>query len=252
VFRLEEFRAAFGHRTSDETVRTRIKQFLASGRLKLISAGVYAVTPPGEDPATFAPDPLLAASRLTRDSVLAYHSAFEALGYANQVFSRTTYLTPGHRRERRLGAQTFVPVAPPKRLAKRWRDLGVETLHRQGLPLTATCRERTLVDCLHRPAHSGGLEELLACAAAVPSVDLEVLVGYLLALTSPTVVARAGFLLERFSDRWLLPDGWQDRLAPHLPKSPAYLLRRESGNVLVRRWQLLVPDSALHEESPLR
>jgi predicted transcriptional regulator of viral defense system len=252
VFRLEEFREAFGRGTSDETVRTRIKQFLASGRLRLISPGVYAVTPPGEDAKAFVPDPPLVASRLSRDSVVAYHSAFEALGYANQVFSRTTYLTAGHRRERRLGAQTFVPVAPPKRLGGRWRELATETVHRQGLAFTTTGRERSLVDCLHRPDHSGGLEELLACAGALPSVDLGLLVEYLLALRSPTVVARTGFLLQRFSDRWLLADGWEERLTPYLPRSPAYLLRRESGNVLVRRWQLLVPPSLLEEESPLR
>jgi predicted transcriptional regulator of viral defense system len=252
VFRLEEFRAAFGHGTSDETVRTRIKQFLASDRLRLISAGVYAVTPPGEDPESLVPDSLLVASRLSRDSVVAYHTAFEALGYANQVFSRTTYLTAGHRRERRFRGQMFVAVAPPKRLGKQWRELATETVRRQGLALTTTSRERTLVDCLHRPRYSGGLEELLACAGALPSVDLGLLVKYLLTLRSPTVVARTGFVLERHSERWLLADRWQERLTPYLPKSPAYLLRRDSGNVLVRRWQLLVPASLLQEESPLR
>ena len=252
VFRLDEFRAAFGPGRSDQTVRNRMTRFLASGRLRRVSQGVYAVTPPGEPPDTFVADPLLVASKLSRDSILAYHSAFEALGYANQVFSRTTYLTAGHRRQRRFRAQTFVAVAPPKRLGKQWRALATETVQRQGLALTTTGRERTLVDCLHRPAHSGGLQELLTCASALPSVDLDLLVEYLLALQSPTAVARTGFVLARYSREWLLEDGWEERLSPYLPKSPAYLLRRGPGNVYVRRWQLLVPRSLLREDSPLR
>jgi len=233
VFRLEEFRAALGAGRSAQTVRNRMTQFLASGRLVRVCRGVYAVTPLGEDPDSFALDPLLVASRLSRDSVLAYHSAFEALGYANQVFSRTTYLTAGHRRERHFRGQTFVALAPPKCLGERWRDLGTETVSRSGLAVMTTSRERTLVDCLHRPAYCGGLEELLA-------------------LRSPTVVARTGFVLERHSRQWHLERGWDERLTPYLPRSPAYLLRREPGNVLVRRWRLLVPASLLREESPLR
>ncbi len=252
VFRLEEFRAALGAGRSAQTVRNRMTQFLASGRLVRVCRGVYAVTPLGEDPDSFALDPLLVASRLSRDSVLAYHSAFEALGYANQVFSRTTYLTAGHRRERHFRGQTFVALAPPKCLGERWRDLGTETVSRSGLAVMTTSRERTLVDCLHRPAYCGGLEELLACASALPSVDFDLLVEYLLALRSPTVVARTGFVLERHSRQWHLERGWDERLTPYLPRSPAYLLRREPGNVLVRRWRLLVPASLLREESPLR
>jgi predicted transcriptional regulator of viral defense system len=146
VFRLEEFRAAFGRGRSDTTVRNRIAQFLKSGRLRLVSHGVYAVTPPGEDPGASVPDPLLVASRLSRDSVLAYHTAFEALGYANQVFAQRTYLTAGPRRVRQLGAQRFVPVCPPRRLGNGWAEIGVATVTRQGLPMKTTTRERTLVD----------------------------------------------------------------------------------------------------------
>lgn len=253
VFRLEEFRAACGAGRSDQTVRARIKQFLASGRLRLLSPGVYAVTPPGEDAHAFTPDPLLVASRLARDSVLGYHSAFEALGYAHQVFSEATYLTAGHRRTVRLHGHTFRALAPPRQLGEEWDLLAVETVHRQGLDVKTTSRERTLVDSLDRSGYSGGLEELLACVASVPSLDFVLLERYLLARGSPTLFARVGFVLDRFAERLSFDEYWRGRLARHAPKSPTYLLRREAGCVLVHPWQLLVPPSVLEvEESPLR
>ena len=253
VFRLDEFRAACGEGRTDQTVRARIKQFMASGRLKPLFPGLYAVTPLGEEADSFGPDPLLVASRLAHDSVLAFHSAFEALGFAHQPFSRVTYLTRAHRRTRLSGANSFVALAPPARLGEKWRDLGTETVLRGGLPIRTTGRERTLADCLARPQYSGGLEELLACVGLLPSLDFELLESYLLALGSPTLFARVGFVLERFADRLFFDERWRTRFASRLPKSPAYLLQREPGNVLVRRWQLLAPPSLLEqEESVLR
>lgn len=248
VFRLEEFRAACGEGRSDQTVRSRIKQFMASGRLKSLFPGLYAVTPLGEEAQTFTPAPLLMASRMARDSVLAFHSAFEVLGYAHQPFSQVTYLTAAHRRTRRFGPHAFVALAPPGRLGHDWRDLGAETVMREGLAVITTGRERTLADCLDRPRYSGGLEELLACVGSLPSVDFELLERYLLALGSPTLFARVGFVLEKFAERLFFDERWQARFARRLPKSPTYLLRREPGNVFVRRWQLLVPPGALEQE----
>ena len=253
VFRLAEFRTELGEGRSPVTVRNRLRQFLASGRLRLVSPGVYAVTPPGENARAFTPDPLLVASRLARDSVLAYHSAFEALGFANQVFTQVTYLTAGHRGTRLLDAHTFVALPPPRPLGDEWGDLGIETVWRQGLALRTTRRERTLVDCLDRPRYSGGLEEVFACVSSVPSLDSDLLASYLAALGSPTLYARTGFVLQRFANRLLVEQQLLERLAIHLPKAPAYLLRREPGNVLVPGWRLLVPPALIRdEESPLR
>jgi len=254
VFRLEEFRAKFGKGKSDRTVRNRLAQFVVSGRLQHLGASAYAVVPPGENPSAFTPDPLLVAARLSPDSLLVCHSAFEALGYANQVFSQVTYLTASsHRRTRTLGNQTFVALPPAKRLGEKWQTLGVETLRRQGLPIKVTGRERTLVDCLNRPQYSGGFEELLNCVSSLPSLDFTLLENYLSALRSPTLYARVGFVLERFAEQLFLDQKLLARLERKLPKSPAYLLKRETGNLLVRRWHLLVPPH-LHraEESPLR
>jgi predicted transcriptional regulator of viral defense system len=248
VFRLEEFRAECGGGRSEDTVSNRLRQFVASGRLRLLFLGVYAVTPLGQNAETFVPDPLLVASRLTGDSLLAYHSAFEMLGYARQTFTQTTYLTTGPQRPRHLDQHTFVAVSPPRRLGGEWDRVAVETVERQGLAVRTTCRERALVDCLDRRRYSGGFEELLACVGALPSLDFELLERYLVALGHPPLFARVGFVLERFADRLFFDDYWRERFSQRLPASPVYLLRREPGNVLVRRWRLLVPESLDAEE----
>ena len=254
VFRVEHFREQCCKDVSEETVQTKLKRLKASGRIRQLVSGVYAVVPIGEDAAAFTADPLLVASRLSPDSLLAYHSAFEALGFANQVFSQVTYLTASsHRRTRHLGSNTFVALSPPKRLGKGWDKVGVETIRRQGLEVMVTSRERTFVDCLSRPQYSGGLEELFACVGALPSLDFDLVRRYLKALHSPTLYARAGFVLERFGSKLFIEEAALSKLERSLPKSPVYLLRRGPGNILARRWNLLVPPEILRkEESPLR
>lgn len=254
VFRLAEFRQACCVHLSEGTVQTKLKRLKQAGRLRQLAAGVYAVVPAGQNLGFFAPDRLLTASRLMPDSVLAYHSAFEALGFANQVFTQVTYLTAhSHRVRRRFFGSEFVALAPPTRLGSVWDQIGVDTGERSGLVVRLTGRERTLVDCLDRPSYSGGFEELLACATEIPSLDIDLVQSYLAARQSPTLYARLGFLLERFAEQWFVENAQLVELEAHLPKAPAYLLRREPGNVLIRRWNLLVPPYLLQtEESPLR
>ena len=248
VFRLEEFRDEFGDSNKDRTIRNRIQQFLKSQRLRLLSSGIYAVVPGGVDADDFAPDPILVAARLAKDSIIAYHSAFELMGYAQQPFYQTTYLTAGHRRKLQLNSSAFISLPPPRRLGDEWSRVGVETIRRQGLPIKVTSRERTLVDCLDRQQYSGGFEELFACVGAMPSMDFGLLESYLEKLHSPTLYARVGFVLERFADRLFIEDQMLERLAKCTPKSPVYLLRRSAGNVLVRRWNLLAPPETLRQD----
>src|SRR5688572_18981645 len=97
VFRHEEFAAAAAAAgSSPKTIENLLRHHVRAGHLLRVRRGVYAVVPPGFSPDTVPLDPLLVASRLEDDAVLAYHTALELHGVAYSVFQRFTYCTGAH------------------------------------------------------------------------------------------------------------------------------------------------------------
>ncbi|MCI0484034.1 MAG: hypothetical protein L0Y78_05575 [candidate division NC10 bacterium] len=243
VFTLSQFRKLVGGKATASTTQTRVKYYLARGRLRLVEKGVYAVVPPGVDAEKFAPDRFLVAAALRDDAVFAYHSALELLGYAHSVYRDTFYLTNRRRKDLVLDGGRVRAFLHPKPLRKKGEeDYGVEVRERLGLKIKVTGPERTLVDCLAAPRYAGGLEEVFQSAAGMPALDLDRLSGYLDRLGQKRLFATVGFFLEREVDRFFVPPQFLDRLSRERLHSPSYLDRVKRGGRLVSRWNLIVPE----------
>jgi len=243
VFTLSRFRAVVGGRATPSTTRTRVKYHLSRGRLKLVEKGVYAVIPPGVDPKRFVPDRFLVAAALRDDAVLAYHSAFELLGYAHSTYRDTFYLTARRRKDLVLAGGRVRAFLHSKQLREKGEEsYGVETRERLGVKIRVTGPERTLVDCLAAPGYAGGLEEVLQSAGGIPALDLDHLWGYLERLDQRRLFSAVGFFLEREAQRLFVPPEFLDRLARQSPHSPVYLERGRRGGRLQLRWNLIVPE----------
>jgi predicted transcriptional regulator of viral defense system len=181
--------------------------------------------------------------------VLAYHTALEAHGYAQSVFERLFFLTQHKVKAVTFRGRGFVPVAPPQVLQrKRLSDTSTVELERRGLTFRATSVERTAVDVLDRPDLAGGLEEVWRSLAAVPLLDLRVVVEYVRLRGLATLAAKVGLFLERHSEHFSVPARVLDELQSLRPRAPHYLDRSRRGK-LVPAWNLIVP-TALHEGEP--
>jgi predicted transcriptional regulator of viral defense system len=132
-------------------------------------------------------------------------------------------------------------VSPPARLGEQAFTRGVETLERFGQMIRVTGRARTLVDCLDRLEYAGGFDELLGSVVTWPSVDQKDLLAYLHLLKRGVLYARVGFLLERFRDKWGVPDSLIQTLQNQLPKRTTYLDATPGSARFVRRWRLMIP-----------
>ncbi len=120
-------------------------------------------------------------------------------------------------------------------------DFGTVTIDRQGVMVTITGPERTLVDGFADPRWVGGLEEHIQSAAAMRDLDLDMLRGYLRLLNRRILYAAVGWFLEKFPDV-AIPDGrYLQRLERHVPRQPQYLERSRAGGRLEARWNLIVP-----------
>jgi predicted transcriptional regulator of viral defense system len=116
----------------------------------------------------------LVASKLSPDSVLSYHTAFEILGFANQVFTTTYYSSLRYKRPFSYQGIRYVCVRLPNSL-KSNPFFGVVGVERMGMFVRVTSAERTLAECLDRPEYCGGFEEAIRCISSLPFVDEELL-----------------------------------------------------------------------------
>ncbi len=207
----------------------------------MVSAGVYAGTLSNTPFNRFA-----LPAKLRPDAIIAFHSALEFVGMANQVFQATYYLSRRPRRDVVYEGLTFHRVAPPIRLRKLKReDFLVET--REG-GIRATSRERSLVDCLAYLEYGGGVEELDRSLGIFPSFDFEAAFEYLRLLQRPWLYSRLGYLLDRHAERlYFLPKS-RDKFLRRVPRGVVYLEKKEPGQRWIPSWNLMAP-SALTEAS---
>ena len=89
---LAAFLATEGPRNS-RTQEALLLYHVKSGRLVRVRRGLYTVVPPGASAASYPVDPFLLTSRMTKDAVLAYHTALEFHGKAYSVYEHFTYLS---------------------------------------------------------------------------------------------------------------------------------------------------------------
>ena len=240
VFRTDELAAYQGDR-SRWTRKNLLAHHRKQGRILLVQRGLYAVVPPGHDPETYAVDPYLVATKITDDSVLAYHTALEAHGKAHSPFQEFYFLsrTPPHPRTFR--SHRFRGVLFPKALrAAGHEDSQTKVVDRAGVAVKVTSFERTLVDLHDRPDLGGGWEEIWRSLEAVEFFDLDAVVEYVTLLRNRTTAAKVGYYLHQHAEALMVEDRHLDPLRKLRPKQPHYMERAKSGR-LVRDWNLIVP-----------
>jgi len=214
-----------------------------TGRIVMVRRGLYAVVPPGGDSDSHQFDPFLLAAKLTKDAVLAYHTALELHGRAYSVHGYFTYVATQPLSTITFRSHVFRGVKFPQALRRKGKaTFGVVTGDRAGLEVRVTCLERTLVDVLHRPDLSGSWEEIWRSLESVEFFDLDKVVEYALLLGNATTAAKVGYFLEQHREPLTVDDAHLKPLHDLRPRQPHYLDRgkRKSG-LLVSKWNLVVP-----------
>ena len=241
LFSREELVAAMQQSglTAPATLTKHLQTWRRNGRLQVVRRGVYLRLAARQSAADVSVDPLALASRLAPDAALAYHTALEALGYAQSAFERLYFVTWTKTRPLRFQDRDYVPVRPRAAL-RRANKLFVVRLERAGVEVRATSLERTMVDVLDRPDLAGGMEEVWRSLGSVEALDFAALARYAELVARPLLTARLGYVLEANAPRWLTPSKFLAALEAKRPAGPVYMDRRQPGR-LVRRWNLVVP-----------
>lgn len=250
VFTVDQLDRFLSDRGSDNTStrKSLLTYHRKRGRVVRIRRGLYATVPPGTDPAFVSVDPYLIAAKMTRDAVLAYHTALEFHGRAYSVHWRLVYVSASKSLPLTFQSHSFrsAPVPPPLQ-AKGEEFFGVTHQERSGVGIRVTNHERTLVDVLDRPDLTGSWEEIWRSLESVEFFDLDQVIEYTRMLENATTAAKVGFFLEQNRDPLMVEEGHLETLRELRPRQPHYLTRvRSKGCRMVKGWNLMVPAEILN------
>lgn len=242
VFSLEEATRELAPPGGRAGTVERLKHHLATGRLKLLGRGLYAVVPLGTAPDAWRPDPFLAAAAARPDAIFSHHAALELLGAAHSVWNECTAYTHRRRRPLALDGTTVRFLEVPAAMGEgSGPGLGTRKVERRGRLLETTGPERTLVEGFRRPRLAGGLEELVSSASGFTTLDLDLLGEVLARYDVANLWAATGWFLECTRETFHASEAVLERCAERVPASPQYLDRGRRGGSLHRRWNLIVP-----------
>ena len=243
VFDRAEYAAAVGRRPNDKVVTAMLTQHLHAGNIRRVARGVFASVPKHADARKWVVDRFLAASRLRRGGVIAYHSALELLGCAYTDGHEVQVIASGE--PGILDTADFACrfVKPPRGFAP---PDGVTIVDRLGLAVSVTTIERTVADLFDRYDLAGGSEELFNSLDLVARVDAATLVRHVRALGNAAAAGALGYWLEREQKRLGVPELALEEIRTLAPSQARYALGTKSGEGRTAKgWNVILPTEVI-------
>lgn len=215
---------------SESAAIWNIKSYLKKGFIERVRRDLYAVI--SMETAQPIPNRFQIVSRVTDDSFVSHHSAFEFYGYANQVFYEVYFSTEKKVRSFDYEGLYFQPVL--------WRGNHSITETNSGVRVTSL--ERTVIDSIADFTKIGGLEELLRCIALIPSLDEAKLLEVMETYGRGQLYQKAGYILETYKDALSLSETFFLECMKRSSSSKTYLFDKQDDFVFHRKWLLYAPN----------
>lgn len=259
VFRYEEVVEQLpAYKGREQTLKNLLQYHKKCGHIVLIQKHLYAVVQRGSSADNPFVDHYLLASKLASDAVIGYQSALDYHGCLHSARFETVYLTQKNKSAGVLNYQgeKYRATKVPCSLIKAQKPFfEVNEVSRINQKIRVTSLERTFVDILNRPFLLGyDWEEIARSLQKVYIGRPSVVVEYLKLLESPITAARVGYFIERDPRSFNIKPEIIDQIHKLSLKSLTYLdSNHAQENVLVKKWNLMVPKSLEHStwEEPL-
>ncbi len=171
------------------------------GFIERIERGKYLIIPLGSEKGKYTLHEFVIGSYLVEPSAISYWSALHYYGMTEQIPSTVFVQTPTRKKKSRMNIfglnYRIVRIKKEKfyGLRKEWIE---------EMPVNIADKEKTIIDCLDKPQHSGGILEV-AKALKTGSLDLERLREYALKMDNFSVVRRLGYLCDRIGFQMDMP-----------------------------------------------
>ncbi len=178
---------------SEKAADHTIQSLRRKGWLERASWGRYLLIPPDQGPDALGETNLLAlASRVASQYYIGYGTAAAHYGLTTQHRNVIWLVTPEHLRDRRVG-ETEVRIVNP--VARKF--FGFDSVDVFGYNVILSDREKTVIDCVDRPALAGGIgEAAYIVATASRRFDWARAVDYLERIGLVPLTRRFGWLVD--------------------------------------------------------
>jgi predicted transcriptional regulator of viral defense system len=243
VFTIEDLRKFLNLQNPDRKVSDIILHNKRMGRIGTIKTGLYYVIRPGQTTDTTQVDPFLLTAKLSSDSILAFHTSLDLLGFGHSLFNTFYYYSTKCNPAYRYRNNHYRCILQPEILQKKMSiSFGIEKVERSGIKLNITGKDRTLVDVLEKPQFSGGFEETFRSLEKIPYIQTDIILQYLDLREQKNLFARVGYFLEQHREQFMIEESFLEKLERNKPRQPLYWDRSRRGGILKTRWNLIVPE----------
>ena len=223
---------------------------VSAGTFIRAAAGVYASVPAHLSADSFVPDRDLVASMIRDDGVISHHTALEFHGLSYSEGAEAILTSAGRPGiyNTRVGVVRFV-LEPAALRGLPVDRLGVEVFDRRGLKVKVTNVERTIVDCIERPALAGGLEEVSYALQNIQVVDARKVVALVADRQNKSLAGVVGWWLEKNQERLMIHQTHLDQMLSMAPRTlhPVLGAKGDEG-VVDRRWNVQIPEIIVSPE----
>jgi predicted transcriptional regulator of viral defense system len=168
-----------------------VARLQADGLVAEVEKGKHLLI--GLEPERILSNGLFIANQLVNPSYISYWSALHYHGFTTQVPQIVFCATTKKKRPVTFNDQSYryVTIQPRKFFGYQRELVG-------GLPLLMADEAKAILDSLDQMRYAGGLIEVAqALQAALPRLDLELLVDYATRMADKSLASRLGYLLER-------------------------------------------------------
>jgi len=222
-------------KTDENAAKELLRRYKRKQLISQIRRDLYAAT----DFATKAPlvSKFEVASQINDSAHLAYHSALEYYGLANQVFYEMVVASNQRFNDFEYNGIRYF-------YAESKINIGVVNPRTDSL-IKITDLERTIIDCIDRIDLSGGLEELVQCFSLITYVNENKLIDYLSVFDKQFLYQKAGFILGYFQNEMKLNKHFFDYCKSKTGKSTRYLTNSNESDTYFNEWRLCAPQNIL-------
>lgn len=205
-------------------------------QIMMIKKGLYAAV----NPATGLPyvSKFMVASKLTPSSCVAYHSALEYHGLANQVYN-IAYVASNER----FVKFDFMDIEyePVKFSYSEGVDEVISSVN-----IRVTDIERTVIDCIDNLRLAGGIEELLGAFEFIKKFNEHKLLRYLELYNKKVLYQKVGYILRQYAEEFQLSEKFFFECHQNIGSSCFYFLKdclTFGKTELSSEWNIMAPVS---------
>ena len=200
------------------------------------SRGKYYVRKDKND-SLYSINPIKEIAGLYKNVVYCFHTALELNGLSRYGMTNTIYIN----RKIPKGSD-FQNQFTIKTINLPDVEFGIIKVPYEQYKINITSLERTIVDCIDKPKHAIGWENILYALNKIETLNEDKLLKYLKILKKPSLYAKVGYILEHYKEKWDISSITIIELRQLKPRNPVRFFRNMPGPIN-KNWNLYIPEN---------